>query len=168
MAVQSLTFGKRKTFSPWKQKQKIILIVSMLLYFHILKYVRLIENDNFQLSTFWHYLLQMESTNILLKGRTYYLFIFAFLYVQKVIQTQHCKSCQNIKEKKKIQSTISKYKTTTPRVSLTCTVTFSAYIYVHKVDKKILNTEQIHSVNDIQCLWLNDLTLKIGMNCLLS
>lgn len=100
MAVQSLTFGKRKTFSPWKQKQKIILIVSTLLYFHILKYVRLIENDNFQLSTFWHYLLQMESTNILLKGRTYYLFIFAFLYVQKVIQTQHCKSCQNIKEKK--------------------------------------------------------------------
>lgn len=43
---QSLTFGKRKTFSPWKQKQKLILIVSMLLYFHIMK------NNNFQLSTF--------------------------------------------------------------------------------------------------------------------
>lgn len=36
---QSLTFGKRKTFSPWKQKQKLILIVSILLRFHILKYL---------------------------------------------------------------------------------------------------------------------------------
>jgi len=87
---QSLTFGKRKTFSPWKQMQTWIRIVSILLRFHILKYVSLVENVNFPLfsgitSFRW------KALTFCWRGEHIIFFIYAFWYIQKVIWLQHFK-----------------------------------------------------------------------------